>query len=154
MELEESRNRYYDLYDFAPIGYFTFDRNGLIREVNLTGTDQLGIERSHLMKRGFSLFVAPDFQDVFSFHYKRALKTRTKQTCELRLLKKDGTPFYAQLESIAVQDSEGNFSQLRTAITDITDRKRAEEKLKEYSEQLEDMVEQRAPKNSERPRRS
>ncbi len=41
MELEESRNRYSDLYDFAPISYFTFDKNGLILDLNLTGANKL-----------------------------------------------------------------------------------------------------------------
>ncbi len=44
-ELEVSRNKYTELYDFAPVGYFTFDPGGLIREVNLTGAQLLGIEQ-------------------------------------------------------------------------------------------------------------
>ncbi|MDO9309211.1 MAG: PAS domain-containing sensor histidine kinase, partial [Deltaproteobacteria bacterium] len=42
-ELEASRNKYALLYDFAPVGYFTFDRDGGIRTVNLTGASLLGI---------------------------------------------------------------------------------------------------------------
>ncbi len=143
VELEESRNRYYDLYDFAPIGYFTFDQKALILEVNLTGADLLGVERRYLMKMAFSRFVAPQDQALFSFHRNKVSESKARQTCKLKLVKRDGTPFYAQLESIAVQDSEGNFNQLRTAITDITDLKRAEEALKEYSGQLEEKVEER-----------
>jgi len=143
VELGESRNRYYDLYDFAPIGYFTFDKKGLVLEVNLTGADLLGVERSHLIKMAFSRIVAPEDQALFSFHRNEVFESKARQTCKLKLVKRDGTPFYAQLESIAVQDTEGNFNQLRTAITDITDLKRAEEALKEYSGQLEEKVEER-----------
>ena len=53
-----SQERYADLYDFAPVGYFTFDHMGLITEVNLTGASLLGIERGQLSKKPFSLFVA------------------------------------------------------------------------------------------------
>ncbi|MDL5502148.1 MAG: hypothetical protein QSU88_02930, partial [Candidatus Methanoperedens sp.] len=59
-ELEESRNEYADLYDFAPIGYFTFDKNGLILDVNLVGADKLGVERQFLIKKPFSLYITPD----------------------------------------------------------------------------------------------
>jgi len=143
VELEESRNRYYDLYDFAPIGYFTFDQKGLILEVNLAGADLLGVERRYLMKMASSRFVAPEDQALFSCHRNKVSESKARQTCKLKLVKRDGTPFYAQLESIAVQDTEGNFNQIRTAITDITDLKRAEEALKEYSGQLEEKVEER-----------
>ena len=143
VELEGSRNRYYDLYDFAPIGYFTFDQKGLILEVNLAGADLLGVERRYLMKIAFSRFVASEDQALFSFHRNKVSESKARQTCKLKLVKRDGTPFYAQLESIAAQDTEGDCNQLRTAITDITDLKRAEEALKEYSGQLEEKVEER-----------
>ena len=57
-ELELSRNKYIDLYDFAPVGYFTFDTQGLILEVNLTGAKLLGIERKLLLKKPFINFIA------------------------------------------------------------------------------------------------
>ena len=57
LDLEESRDRYADLYDFAPLGYFTFSHKGIIEEVNLTGASLLGIERQKLLERGFGRFV-------------------------------------------------------------------------------------------------
>jgi PAS domain S-box-containing protein len=129
-ELEESRNRYSDLYDFAPIGYFTFDKNGLILEVNLTGANKLGVERSFLIKKLFSPYIVPDSKNVFYSHLMQVFKTEgVRQTCELKLVDKNRNQFYAQLESQAVKDSEGNFSRCRTAISDITERKRIEEAI-------------------------
>ncbi|HUV50559.1 MAG TPA: PAS domain S-box protein [Anaerolineae bacterium] len=143
LELKESRDRYFDLFDFAPIGYLTLNQKGLIIEANLTCTDLLGVVRSGLIKMGFSAFVAPDFQYECKFYIKRVLETRTRQTLELELVKKDGTPFYGRMESIAVGDAEGNFNQIRTAITDITERKQAEEELRKHRYHLEELVKDR-----------
>ena len=123
VELEESRTRYFDLYDFAPIGYLTFDRKGLIVEVNLTGADLLGVERKHLIKRGFSQFIERDYQDVFYFHRTLVFESKIRQSCELKLMKSDGTSVYAHLESIAVEDASGTCKQCRTTVSDITKRK-------------------------------
>ncbi|HVO85247.1 MAG TPA: PAS domain S-box protein, partial [Syntrophobacteria bacterium] len=120
VELEESRARYFDLYDLAPIGYFTFNRKGLIVEVNLTGADLLGAERRHLIKRPFSQFIARDYQDAFYFHSKLVLESKTRQSCELKLIKSDGTSIYAHLESIAVEDASGAREEFRTTVSDIT----------------------------------
>ena len=57
--IAESRDRYADLYDFAPVGYFTLDPQGLILEVNLTGARLLGAPRDSLLRKPFILFVAP-----------------------------------------------------------------------------------------------
>ena len=59
LELEESRDKYQDLYDFAPVGYFTVSRKGLIYRANLTGASLLGMPRPKLIKIGFGHFVAP-----------------------------------------------------------------------------------------------
>jgi PAS domain S-box-containing protein len=126
-ELEASRSKFSDLYDFAPVGYFTLDEQGIILEANLTGANLLGLERSHLPKKPFLGFVSPQDRHPFHVHLKVVMKTGTKRTCELGLLKKDGTPFYAQLESIAVQDKAGACCQIRTAVLDVTDRRRAEQ---------------------------
>ncbi|SNQ60025.1 PAS domain-containing hybrid sensor histidine kinase/response regulator [Candidatus Methanoperedens nitratireducens] len=135
-ELEESRNRYSNLYDFAPIGYFTFDKNGLIIEVNLTGANKLGMERSFLIKKPFSRYITFSSRDVFYQHLRKVFRTNTKQTCEIKLVDKNKNQFNVQLESLAVQDSGGNFSQCRTAIIDVTELKRAEEKLQRADDEL------------------
>ena len=67
-QLEESRSEYAELYDFAPVGYLTFDKTGLITRANLTACGLLGIERSLLVKKPFTLFVHPESQDLFYFH--------------------------------------------------------------------------------------
>ncbi len=148
-ELEKSRNRYYELYDFAPIGYFTLDKNGFISEVNLTGAALLGRERRHLIKETFSHFVHKDFNDAYFYHRRHAFETGVKQTCELKLLKKDGTLFWAQLESIAMQNAADHSNQLRTTMIDITARKRVEEALWTAHDELEQRIEQRTAELSE-----
>ena len=128
-ELEKARDRYIDLYDFAPVGYFTISKKGMIEEANLTGAALLGVERSRLNKKPFSRFIAPDFQDMHYIHHNRVFETGTEQTCELKLMHKQGTSFTAQLKSIAVQDDQGDFNQIRTAVLDITAHKEMEEAL-------------------------
>jgi PAS domain S-box-containing protein len=128
-ELEASRSKYSDLYDFAPIGYFTFDAGRLIREVNLTAAKLLGIERRYLVNKPFSAFVAMDDSSAFHAHCAAVVAGRTKQTTELRLKRRDKTEFFALLESIAVEGTEENTLAIRTAVSDITGRRKAEEAL-------------------------
>jgi len=128
--LEESQSKYVDLYDFAPIGYFTFDKHGKILEVNLAGAQLLGIERSILVKTSFPIFIMSSYKTVFFSHLKKVLESGTKQTCELKIIKKkDGSQFYAHLESIAVSDNAGNHS-CRTAISDISKQKQLADEIK------------------------
>jgi len=143
VELAESRDKYFDLYDFAPVGYFTLDENGLIVETNLAGADMLGFERASLIKKGFSRFIAPSSQDAFYSHRKQALQTGSKQFSELELKRKNGQSFYAQLQSVAVEGNEGNAIQLRTAVVDTTERKRVEVALFEAHSQLERRIAER-----------
>jgi len=143
VELAESRDRYFDLYDFAPVGYFTLDEKGLIVEANLAGAELLGFERASLMKKGFSQFVAPGSQDAFYSHRKRTLESGTRQVSDLELKRKNGRSFYAQFQSVVVEGNEGNAIQLRTAIVDITQRKLAEVALSEAHSQLEGRIAER-----------
>ena len=143
VEIAESRDRYFELYDLAPVGYFTLDQNGLIVEINFAGADMLGFERASLIKKGFSRFVAPRSQDAFYAHRKQALTTVGRQFSEIELKRKNGQSFYAQLQSAAVKGNEGSAIQLRTAVVDITERKRAEEALFGAHSQLEQRIAER-----------
>src|SRR5437762_9634554 len=82
--LGKSSQQYVDLYDFAPIGYFSFDQNGLIENCNLTGASLLGFEREILIKKPFWLYVAPGYEDVFRAHLRSVFQVPSRQTCEIR----------------------------------------------------------------------
>ena len=142
VELVESRDKYHELYDFAPLGYFTFDEMGRILDVNLTGADLLGIHRSKLLNMKFSSFISSDFQDTLYFHWKGLIESETHQTCELMLKKQDGQRFYAKLESVGVKDKTNNLIQIRTALSDITAEMRAHHLVDESEKKLRQMFNQ------------
>ena len=71
LELETARDKYSDLYDFAPVGYFTIDETTRIQDVNLMGADLLGCQRSKLFNMALTSFISPDSQDEFYFHCKQ-----------------------------------------------------------------------------------
>ena len=137
-ELEESRKRYAHLYDLAPVGYFTFDHHGIIREVNLTGADMLGEERRSLLGKPFSVFIHKDDRNHFHLHRTGTLQQGTRQTAEMRLTRKDGSVFFAQLQSRA-DDGDGNPALCRTAAIDISDRKQTEDELEGSRKQLRNL---------------
>jgi len=140
LDLEAARDKYTNLYDFAPVGYFSISDKGLILDANLVGATMLGMERGKLTGRHFSQFIANDDQAVFYKHRQKLFETKTKQVCELKLTKKDKTEFYAQLESNAVKDETGNYSVIRTSLSDITERKQAELALIATQQELESIV--------------
>jgi formate hydrogenlyase transcriptional activator len=129
-ELELSRNRYVELYDFAPVGYFTFDTKGLIQEVNLTGAQLLGTERRLLSDKPFINFIADaEGRQIFAGHREEVFQKHGNWTCELKLKRKDETAFYAQLQSIARETVDGKSDCFFTTIIDISARKKTEEKV-------------------------
>jgi two-component system cell cycle sensor histidine kinase/response regulator CckA len=124
-ELEVSRERYFDLYDLAPVGYFTLSEQGLILEANLTAAKLLGVPRSALVKQPLSRFILPQDQDTYYLHRKALLETGAPHAWECRLLKKDAGTFWAQVEATTAPDSDGA-SAWRALVSDITERKSEE----------------------------
>jgi len=133
-ELERTRDKYFHLYDFAPVGYVTLSEKGIIEEVNLTGAAMMGTDRSALIGKPFTRFVLGDDQDIFYKHRQRLLETETSQSCELRLAKKDGHAFYARLECRVIKNRNKASRQIRAAVSDIDERKTVEEKLRQSEE--------------------
>jgi PAS domain S-box-containing protein len=133
-EIEASRNKYVDLfndlYDFSPVGYFTLDEKGTILEANLAGAVLLGAERGKLLKQPFTLFVAPDSQDLFQQYQRRVLSTTDRKSCEIKLKTKDSKEFYADIESITL-GHKGTAGSYRMAVIDISERKQTEKELRE-----------------------
>ena len=125
VELDESLARYVNFYDLAPVGYCSVTEKGLIKESNLTTSTLLNVPRSQLLKQPITRFIFNDDQDIY-YQLRRKLRDIDKPlSCELRLLKRDGAPFWAQLEVAKVQEGVGD-SEMRLVIKDITERKRAE----------------------------
>jgi PAS domain S-box-containing protein len=139
LETEESQENYLALYGFAPVGYITINEKGMVSELNLAGAALLGLQRKSLVNKPFSAFIQPEFQDAFYRHRQEALKSPTKQTCELALKKSDGAVLHAQLDSIGV-DINGE-RVMRTVITDITKRKVAEETLRQSQQRYYSLFE-------------
>lgn len=127
-ELEESRNRYADLYDFAPVGYITIDQLGCILEINLTGAAMLGMERTQLIGKPMLVFFAKNNIKPFLNHLRRCRRTNEKVTTELVLAGRIDVPIQVQLFSVPYKSTDGNLH-YKTIITDITERKMYEKEL-------------------------
>ncbi len=126
VELEKSRRRYADLYDFAPIAYLTISDKGLITEANLTAGSMLGVDKGHLLNRRFSDFIVREDQDIFYFHRKKLLDTGLQQSYELRLQRKEGSFFYAQIEIVLPPNGSGPFKQFQMSVNNVLIRKEAD----------------------------
>lgn len=124
-DLAAARDRFVDLYDFAPVGYFTLNSEGVVIEANLTGAAILGKERKALLGRGFARFVAPAQAGSWHMHLDRTLQGGAAGRIELTLQRKAGDGFQAQLDCLRVEQP-GAPAQLRVTLTDITQRKLAE----------------------------
>jgi PAS domain S-box-containing protein len=137
--LEALRARYFDLYDVAPVGYFSISEPGLILEANLTAAKLLGWEKKQMVKQPISRFIFKEDQDVYYRHRKKLFETGEPQTCELRVVKKDGMPFWARVEATAVRAADGGPA-CRAAVSDITERMKAEETLRDSEENMRFIV--------------
>ena len=134
-ELEQARDTYSDLYDFAPVGYLTLSESGTILQANLTAARMLGIDRSRLIDRPLTDFVARDDQDTFYLHRRQLLKNREPQTAELRVEKEDGSRLWVRMESAPAGGSDDQAA-WRATISDVTRQKEAEKALHRHAERL------------------
>ena len=119
--LEETRNSYADLYDFTPVGYVTFDGRGVIREINLTGAEMLGRERSLLIHTPFISHLIKSDRKKFLSHLARCKQSDTKVISTISVTMERGNFFHLQLQSVTVRDSLQNFPLFRTALIDISE---------------------------------
>ncbi len=139
-ELQSSRDMYSHLYDFSPVGYFSIGEKGMIEKVNLTGAAMMGIERGRLIGKHFPRFIHGDDQDRWYSYQQRLNKTTGESiSFSLRMLKEEGHEFYAQMECAVFRESNGDLMEIRAAISDITDRKRAEEDIRKARREWENI---------------
>jgi len=136
-DLEVSRSRYFDLYNLAPVGYLTLNEQGGIIEVNLTCSTLLGVALGSLVKRPLSSFIFPEDQDRCYLYRKQLMETEWEpRICELRMVRADGSFFWAQLQAIPAMEIDGAPG-YRMVMSDITTRKLAEIEARTAKEQWE-----------------
>jgi len=136
-ELELSRNSYVELYDFAPVSYFIFDAHGLILEANLAGAQLLEKERQLLVRKPFGNFIADaDGRETFHNHLSLVLQRKVMLRCEIRVANDAGVAFHVQLQSIAKEKIGDRSGYISTTVIDVTERRRAEEALRQSEERL------------------
>ena len=131
-ELRQARARaealvtqYTDLYDFAPVGYLTLDREGAIRRVNLNGARLLGAERSRLVNRHFGLLVAEGDRRTFSDFLTRAFANPAKEHCEVTV-PQEGQPLVLQIDGTRSADGQ----ECLAVVLNLTERRQAEADLR------------------------
>ncbi|MBV5297078.1 MAG: PAS domain S-box protein [Rhodoferax sp.] len=131
--LEASQAYYFDFYDRAPVGYCSVGDDDLIRQANLTTASLLGLPRNELINQPISHFIFKEDQVMF-YRLRRKLRNSGESlSCELRLHKHDGPPLWAHLASVMAKDDQGS-PVLRLVISDISERKQAEDALKRSEE--------------------
>ncbi len=140
-QLTAARDSYSDLYDFAPVGYLTLNAEGRLVQVNFTFANLLGgIDRAHLLQQPLSGFIARESQDDFHFFWHRLQQSKELEAVELRLIKADGTAFWARLDAIVAQQKSSGIArearEYSLTVSDIAERKRIEEVLRESEERF------------------
>jgi PAS domain S-box-containing protein len=129
LELAESRDKFLDLFEFAPLGYLTLNGRALVTGANLTAATLLGIERSTLIRAPFSKFMSESDADSWHRYFADLLKLGEKQSCTLVLTRGDGPAFPARLEGVRLSGIDGATT-VRIVISDITDIRETEEALR------------------------
>jgi PAS domain S-box-containing protein len=148
-ELEVSLEKITDLYDFAPVGYFSIDESGVVLDANLKSAALLGVERSRLINRSLLLFVDQKSRPILMSFLKNVLAEPKDQECEALLLKEAGVTFWAVFRATSAVCPAGSRRWCRVAFGDITARKQAEEAQR----RMEDMADTNLGLNREIVRR-
>ena len=132
-DLHSGQLHYFDLFDNAPMSLLVVSATGKILEANHKASVMLGVQQSDLIQSDFFQFVWSEDQAIYFEHKKMLIKTREPQSCELRMVTMNGTLFWAQILSAFAQ-TDGSEHACRIVISDIEDRKLAEEALKDSND--------------------
>jgi PAS domain S-box-containing protein len=142
--LEESRDRYADLYDFAPVGYLTLSDKAVILELNLRAASLLGRERSRLIGSPLIPRLEQGESRVLLNHLSQAFKSDSKVVHEVRLRTADGEPRVVRMQSLAVKGAKAEARTCHTAMIDVTAQRQTENALRKSDEQFRTIFDQAA----------
>lgn len=138
-EAESNLLKYSDLYELAPVGYFTLDRSGQINLINLRGAILVGVTRSRLLGRSFALLVMDAHRQLFTDFLNKVFSSREKSSCEVTLKNRDNnTPIVVLLEGMAAVSGE----ECVLVLIDISGRKRIEGELRSFASRIVIMEEE------------
>lgn len=119
-KVEEARDRYADLYHFAPIGYLTLDEKGCLREINLKGAAMLEKERAHLMGIPLAAWVVDGDKSLLVKHLHQVFSQPGNVVTELRIKPSDNVIREVRLESAVRENEVGSLRMCHTVMFDIT----------------------------------
>ena len=134
-EIAEARDRYASLYDHAPVGSLTLSDKGHILLANLTAAEMLGVERGALINQPLSAFLQPESGDILYRFLYLSRTSPSPQTCEVRLNRQEDSAFWVRLDSTPILDDARELVQFRIAMSDISNRKQAEQDLRQSGEE-------------------
>ncbi|ADL55403.1 PAS domain-containing protein [Gallionella capsiferriformans] len=138
IQLEESRDRYLDLYDFAPVAYLTVNAVGMIIEINHTGALLLGMERKKILRRRLSQFVTAEDNERWCRCFLKMMNHDSACHDEFSFKRLNGTTFYAGVDSRFIHGVEKT---VRITLTDVTERRLAEQMLRVKEQKLHGLFE-------------
>ncbi len=140
LALLESRDKYLDLYEFAPVGYLTLTKKGLITDLNLTAAVLLGVKRTTIKNNGFGQFIATHNISLWEQFLVEVRTSKEKKSCELELVRKDASHFYVRLEGITLQLPDSS-PDIRIAMIDITQEFKAKIALEKSEKRYRQLIE-------------
>ncbi|MDN3655279.1 PAS domain-containing sensor histidine kinase [Ferruginibacter paludis] len=131
LQLEKSLDNYAELFQYAPVGYFILDINGIVLNLNDTASKLLGEHKNWAAGRPFSVFLHSEIcQDDFYRHRNLVIDSGMPQEIEVKFIKKDSVAFPALITSTIVKDEEDHFKYFLSTVNDISERKEQEQKMK------------------------
>ncbi len=127
--LEDSRDRYFDLFEFAPIGYFTLSATGLIVEVNFVGAELLKADRQQLIGQPLAKYIAPEDSDQFHLRQMRLNRDEVQQSYDMQIKRESEIKCYVHVNALRVTKNDGILN-FRITLTDISKTKLMEQDLR------------------------
>lgn len=135
-QAEQAIEKYTELYDYAPCGYFTLSQDGKVIEANMTGDDMLGKLHSNILNSQFGFFITDDTKNIFNAFLKKLFKSKDKESCEVNLVTKDKKSFFGYISGVVATNPE----QCNITLIDITELKEAEFALRSSKEKYRDLL--------------
>ena len=137
LELEESELKFRELYEFAPVGFITFDATGTIREINLAGASLFGATRNNLINHRLQLFLAPGSITQFDAFCASSPVSDDMQTCEIHLGNQAPVHKVVRMEGQAIENNSGGIAVFRAFLLDVTEQRIVEADAKASRKNLE-----------------